>query len=544
MTDYSLKLNQCIAVLPDIRSISGNYPDITYNKVAFDSRKIQPGSIYVALAGINVDGHDFIQHAIQKGACAVIGTKDMPSELAVPYIRVADARLAMAWASAALYRFPSNEMVMIGVTGTDGKTTTSTYLYNILREAGFKASLISTVSAVIDDQEIDTGFHVTTPESPDIQHYLAEMRDAGVTHAVCEVTSHGLAQQRVAAIDFDIAVVTNITHEHLDYHNSREAYFAAKGILFQNLGKKDRATKPLAVLNGDDPDSYNFLKKITTVRKVSYSASGELQNAVSRIESIVSSPSGLKADVVFKNLQGISGETKIPVTTNLLGIYNGSNLLAAMTAAIYGLGVSPETAAKGIAAVQSIPGRMEVIDYGQKFTAIVDFAHTPNALKQALDSARAMLVQNQETGAEANRIIAIFGSAGLRDREKRRMMPRVSIKNADITILTAEDPRTEPLSDILSDMVDAAIQDGAVLNKNVFIEPDRRDAIRLGIAMAKPGDIVISCGKGHEQSMCFGTTEFPWDDRTAMKAALCEFLHLEGPDMPYLPDKDHYLDKL
>ena len=180
MTDYSLKLNQCIPVLPDIRGISGNYPDITYNKVAFDSRKIQPGSIYVALAGINVDGHDFIQHAIQKGACAVIGTKDMPSELAVPYIRVADARLAMAWASAALYRFPSNEMVMIGVTGTDGKTTTSTYLYNILREAGFKASLISTVSAVIDDQEIDTGFHVTTPESPDIQHYLAEMRSAGL----------------------------------------------------------------------------------------------------------------------------------------------------------------------------------------------------------------------------------------------------------------------------------------------------------------------------------------------------------------------------
>ncbi len=535
MADYSLKLNQCIAVLPDIRSISGNYPDITYNKVSFDSRKIEPGSIYVALEGTNVDGHDFIQQAIQNGACAVIGTREIPTPYPVPYIRVADARMAMAWASAALYHFPSDDMVMIGVTGTDGKTTTSTYLYNILHQAGFKVGLISTVSALIDGKEVDTGFHVTTPDSPEIQKYLADMRNSGITHVICEATSHGLAQHRTAAIDFDIAVITNITHEHLDYHNSREAYFAAKGILFQELGKKPRSLKPLAVLNIDDVDSYKFLKKVTDVKKVGYSAKGESTVAVSSITDCKSSMNGLETTILFKNLPDGSADREVPVISKMLGTYNTANILAAMTAAVYGLGVSPETAAEGIQAVAAIPGRMEIIDYGQPFTAIVDFAHTPNALQNALESARAMLpvVAN---GTSDQRVIVIYGSAGLRDRDKRRMMPVVSVKKADITILTAEDPRTEPLPAILKDMADEAVKNGAILDKNLFVEGDRRNAIRLGLSMAKPGDIVIASGKGHEQSMCFGTIEYDWDDRTAMRAALSEMLGVEGPKMPFLPD--------
>ncbi len=434
-------------------------------------------------------------------------------------------------------------MIMLGVTGTDGKTTTSTYLYQILRHAGIKASLISTVSAVIDGEEIDTGFHVTTPESPDIQRYLANMRNAGVTHVVCEVTSHGLAQHRVAAIDFDIAVITNITHEHLDYHNSREAYFTAKAMLFQGLGKKPRNIEPLAVLNMDDLDSYKFLKKVIEVKKVCYSASGESQISVSRVTDCKTSLDGLEANLFFRNLPDGSEDRSVPVSSKMLGKYNCSNILAAMTAAVYGLGISPEAAADGIGNVQAIPGRMEVIDYGQNFTAIVDFAHTPNALNQALDSARDILPKSSENGTTGNRIIVIYGSAGLRDREKRRMMPEVSVKKADITILTAEDPRTESLDAILKDMSDEAIKDGAVLNKDLFVEPDRRNALRLGLTLAKPGDIVISCGKGHEQSMCYGTTEYAWDDRTAMKAALCEMLHHEGPEMPFLPDKDDYLTK-
>ena len=534
----SLKLMQCIGILPGIREITGNMPNVTYNDVTYDSRKVKPGAIYVAIPGINTDGHDYITAAVQNGASAVIGSKSIPFQPAVPYIRVEDSREAMAWAVAALYGFPSESMTVIGITGTDGKTTTSIYLYNILRAAGLHTGMISTVSAMIDEEEIDTGFHVTTPESPDIQRYLAMMRDKGVTHVIIESTSHGLAQKRVAAIDYDIAVVTNITHEHLDYHNSRQAYFEAKGLLFRKLGvNQDRKTPPLAVLNYDDPDSYNFLDNLVSVHKVAYSANGHVHHAAATIREINSTPAGIKAIARFTDLPGGPYETE--VRTSLLGNYNGANFLAAMTAAIYGLGIDPATAAYGISKVIGVPGRMQVIDEGQNFTAIVDFAHTPNALEKALIAARKMLPTDQY-GNPQGRVIAVYGSAGLRDREKRRMMPAVSAKYADITVLTAEDPRTEPLNRILREMADEAVDKGAVPGKTLFIEPDRRDAIRKGLSLANPGDIVLSLGKGHEQSMCFDTTEYLWDDRTAMHAALCEMLGKEGPAMPHLPDVEPY----
>ncbi len=540
MNTHSLKLMQCIGILPEIREITGNMPNVSYNDVTFDSRKVRPGSIYVAFPGITHDGHEYIASAVQNGASAVIGSRSIPMRLPVPYIRVEDSREAMAWAVAALYGFPSESMTVIGVTGTDGKTTTSIYLYNILRAAGLHTGLISTVSAIIDDEELDTGFHVTTPESPDIQRYLSMMRDHGVTHVIIESTSHGLAQKRVSAIDFDIAVVTNITHEHLDFHNSRQAYFEAKGLLFQKLGEnQDRKTPPLAVLNYDDPDSYRFLDNLISVRKVAYSANGDKEHASATIQKINSTPSGIKAIARFTDLP--EGPIETEVHTSLLGNYNGANFLAAMTAAIYGLGIDPQTAAFGISKVVGVPGRMQVIDEGQNFTAIVDFAHTPNALEKALIAARKMLPADRY-GNPQGRIIAVYGSAGLRDREKRRMMPRVSSKYADITVLTAEDPRTEPLNKILKDMAEEAIEKGAVLNETLFIVPDRRDAIRKGLALANPGDIVLSLGKGHEQSMCFETTEYLWDDRTAMHAALCEMLGKPGPDMPVLPDVEEYSD--
>ncbi|MBQ4513972.1 MAG: UDP-N-acetylmuramoyl-L-alanyl-D-glutamate--2,6-diaminopimelate ligase [Anaerolineaceae bacterium] len=538
MNKPSLKLMQCIGILPGIREINGNMPNVTYNDVTYDSRKVKPGSIYVAIPGISTDGHDYISAAVQNGASAVIGCKSIPVLPSVPYIRVEDSREAMAWAVAALYGFPSESMTVIGVTGTDGKTTTSIYLYNILRAAGLHTGMISTVSAMIDNEELDTGFHVTTPESPDIQRYLAMMRDKGVTHVIIESTSHGLVQKRVSAIDFDIAVVTNITHEHLDFHNSRQAYFEAKGMLFQKLGQnQDRKVAPLAVLNYDDPDSFNFLDNLINVRKVAYSANGHIHHASATIREISSTPAGIKAIARFTDLPGGTVETE--VRTSLLGNYNGANFLAAMTAAIYGLGIDPTTAAYGIANVIGVPGRMQVINEGQNFTAIVDFAHTPNALEKALIAARKMLSVDTY-GNPQGRIIAVYGSAGLRDREKRRMMPDVSSKYADITVLTAEDPRTEPLNKILKEMSDEAVDKGAVLGKSLFIEPDRRNAIRKGLSLANPGDIVLSLGKGHEQSMCFGTTEYLWDDRTAMHAALCEMLGKEGPEMPYLPDVEEY----
>jgi UDP-N-acetylmuramoyl-L-alanyl-D-glutamate--2,6-diaminopimelate ligase len=217
------------------------------------------------------------------------------------------------------------------------------------------------------------------------------------------------------------------------------------------------------------------------------------------------------------------------VSSSLIGEYNVSNCLAALTAAVYGLGIDPETAARGIAALDSIPGRMQAIDLGQNFTAIVDFAHTPNALKVTLEAARKMT---------NGRVISVFGSAGLRDKEKRRMMAEISAELADLSVLTAEDPRTESLDGILEEMAAGARSKGGVEGETFWRVPDRGEAIRFALRLAREGDIVLSCGKGHEQSMCFGKTEYLWDDRTAMRAALAEFLGIDGEKMPYLPSQD------
>ena len=360
--------------------------------------------------------------------------------------------------------------------------------------------MISTVNAVIDDEELDTGFHVTTPDSPEVQGYLARMLAAGLTHVVLETTSHGLAQHRAAACEFDIAVVTNITHEHLDYHGSWENYRDAKAILFRELAKtreKPQGNPRLAVLNKDDC-SYEFLAGISP-QSVSYS---------------LEPGADLWAEDVSFDAQGVSFTVKLAgadvrVQSHLAGAYNISNCLAAIGATVVGLGISPEAASAGIAALPGVPGRMERIDMGQDFTTLVDFAHTPNALEKALQAARTMT-----DGC----VIAVFGSAGLRDREKRRMMAEVSVKLADLTILTAEDPRTESLDDILAEMADAAREQGGLEGVDFWCVQDRGAAIRKAIDMAETDDLVIACGKGHEQSMCFGTTEYLWDDRTAMRA--------------------------
>ncbi len=492
-------------------------PDTPVAGIVFDSRQVEPGFVFIPLVGLTADGHQYIRAALKNGAVAVVGSQplDKPD---IPYVQVADTRFALAHLAAAFYDFPARQLTVIGVTGTDGKTTTSTLIYNILQAAGLKAGLISTVSAVIGSEEIDTGFHVTTPEAPDVQRYLAQMVSAGLTHVVLEATSHGLDQQRVAACEFDIGVVTNITHEHLDYHGSYEAYRAAKARLFTGLSEthpKAQGNPRLAVLNRDDA-SYPYLRQVTPVRQVSY---GLQAGADIWAEDIHQDAAGL-------NFTAHGPGFAFPVASELVGLYNVSNLLAAISAAAVGLGMAPGAIASGITRMHGVPGRMERIDLGQDFTALVDFAHTPNALKVTLETARQMT---------AGRVLAVFGSAGLRDRAKRRMMAEVSAGLADMTVLTAEDPRTESLDGILAEMAEAAVSKGGVEGVTFFRVPDRGQAIQKAVDLARPGDLVVACGKGHEQSMCFGTVEYPWDDRTALRAALCARLGIAGPQMPKLP---------
>ncbi len=507
--------------------------EIAVGGMAIDSRQVKPGDVFFALVGGNIDGHRFIPQAIQGGAVAVVGEKPY-SDLAVPYIQVPDSRQALAHFSAAYFGFPSRKLTVIGVSGTDGKTTTASLIFNILKEAGIRAGMISTVNAVIGSQTLDTGFHVTTPDAQDVQRYLAQMVSSGMSHAVLEATSHGLAQHRVEGCEFDVGVVTNITHEHLDYHGSYEAYRSAKARLFDLIASKhdkDFQNLRLAVLNRDDTsygylaDHIDRLERMLAVRfmRITYGVESDADLRATKIES---DENGVQFVVTGLDYQ-------FPVQSRLAGEYNVSNCLAAIAVTVAGLGLAPETAQAGISSLSAIPGRMEHLDLGTDFFTIVDFAHTPNALHRALTAARGIA----ESQGKAGRVIAVFGSAGLRDRAKRRMMAEVAAQLADLSVLTAEDPRTESLDEILAEMAKGSESRGGVEGKSFWRVPDRGDAIRFALSLAVPGDVVIVLGKGHEQSMCFGEVEYPWDDRTAVRAAVAELLGVQGPHMPFLPTK-------
>jgi UDP-N-acetylmuramoyl-L-alanyl-D-glutamate--2,6-diaminopimelate ligase len=500
-----------LAGKPDTTQITG---------IVMDNRQVHPGNIFVAVKGLSADGHDFIQDAIQRGATAIVGEHAMFA-LIVPYIQVENSREAISWLAAAFYENPGRKLTVIGVTGTDGKTTTCNLLFQILQTARLKTGLISTVNAVVGDEILDTGFHVTTPDAPDVQRYMAHMVASGLTHVVLETTSHGWAQYRVDACEFDIGVVTNITHEHLDQHGNFENYRFAKARLFQSLIttlSKPQGNPRLAVLNRDD-SSFQYLNRIASNPQVSY---GLGVDADIRAESIRTSSEGIQ-------FVAVGSDFSVELNCPLVGIYNISNCLAAFTAVVRGLGINPVIAAEGISAMKGVPGRMERIDLGQPFTAIVDFAHTPHALRVAIETVRNMT---------DHRVIVIFGSAGLRDKEKRRMMAEVGAELADVSILTAEDPRTESLDGILEEMAAGSRSKGGREEKTFWCIPDRGEAIRMGVRMARQGDIVMTCGKGHEQSMCFGTIEYAWDDRTAMRAVLAELLGVSGPKIPYLPTQE------
>ncbi len=367
--------------------------------------------------------------------------------------------------AATWFRFPSRKLTVIGVTGTDGKTTTTTIIYEILKTAGFKASMITSVHAVIAGKSYDTGFHVTTPNAYWVQKYLREAVDHGDTHFVLEVTSHALSQYRVMGVNFDIGVLTNVTHEHLDWHKTFENYLETKLTLLYR--------SKVAVLNRDDNDVYTrALLRLQFRKFITY---------------------------------GIRREAKItpvsfPFKTKLPGEYNKYNCLAAIAAAS-SLKINKNKILSAIAKFPGVPGRMEVL-IRKPFKVIVDFAHTPNAIEQVLRT-----VQPETRG----RLIHVFGSAGLRDHTKRPLMGEASARFADIIILTEEDYRTENVEEIMND-----IAKSIPLTKQVYRFPIRNDAIEFALKEAKSGDLVIITGKGHEQSLARGTVEYPWSDQKAV----------------------------
>jgi UDP-N-acetylmuramoyl-L-alanyl-D-glutamate--2,6-diaminopimelate ligase len=386
-------------------------------------------------------------------------------------------------------------------------------------------SVITTVGARIGGVEMDTGFHVTTPDAPAVQEFLAQMRDAGCRYAIIESTSHGLDQERVGAVDFDLAVVTNITHEHLDYHGTRAAYVAAKAKLFRALfGSPVKPGVPrCAILNADDAGSFAALQTAMAQEAAHSGAQVEIRSYGIAGQTAEVSPA-VSADQISYGpdqtrflIRWWGGE--FPVHSRLIGEFNVYNILAASATAL-ALGLDPAQIQTGIARFAGVLGRMERIDLGQPFTAIVDFAHTPVSLERALLTLRPLVGRNPE--GEAGRLIAVFGSAGLRDRAKRYLMGRVSGQLADFTVITAEDPRTEDLAEINAEIARGVRE--LTDEQHFVIVPDRTDAIQLAVDMAQPGDIVAAFGKGHERSMCFGEVEYPWSDQAAMRAALAKRL--------------------
>jgi UDP-N-acetylmuramoyl-L-alanyl-D-glutamate--2,6-diaminopimelate ligase len=478
---------------------------IEISGIACDSRRVEPGNLFVAIKGLEADGHRYIGDAVQHGAVAIIGQEPQsslfPHGPPASYISVPDSREALAWLAAAWHDHPGRKLVVIGVTGTDGKTTTVRLIAEILRAAGHQVGWISTVHASIGGEDIDTGLHTTTPDALDVQRYLAQMVEQGIRYVVIEATSHGLAQHRVTGCEFDVAVVTNITHEHLDYHGTYEEYRAAKASLFEQVQASHRkpGVAKVCVLNADDP-SYDFLEAFCTRRSYSYGI-----HHPSDVEAfdIRFSPSGLTFKVA-------TPEGAFVVKSPLVGAFNVYNILAAITVGM-SQGVPFTAMQQGISAVKGVIGRMERIELGQDFTVIIDFAHTSNALEKALEAVRTLT---------DGKVIVVFGCAGLRDRAKRPLMGEIAGRLADYTILTAEDPRTEDVSEIMRQIAAGCEQAGCREGVDFWAEPDRGQAIAAAIAKAQPGDLVIVTGKGHEHSMCIGTTEHPWSDHEAVRIAL------------------------
>ncbi len=421
-----------------------------------------------------------------------------------------------------IYGFPSSKLKLIGVTGTSGKSTTATLIYHILKENGFKVGVVSTVGAIAGDKKIDTGFHVTTPDPIQMQRILRMMVDEGVEYVIIEASSHAIEQGRIGLLKFIFAVFTNIKRDHLDYHKDWKSYAGAKAELIRSLKRSG-----VALINKDDVESYEFLKQKVHEAKaesVEYSVKEQVTDVRETKESI---------QFVAYDMQFV-----VPI----IGFYNVDNSLAAINVA-RGLGLNPEEIALALASFEGLEGRMQVMQK-DPFMVIVDFAHNTDSLERSLTAARE-LVQ------EGGKLITVFGSAGLRDIEKRFTMGETAAKFADIVIITAEDPRIERLYDINSRIIEGAENSGGKLIKRiqnheayqaldnkffnlasslkppasifVFDEESvnsRFDAIGFAIKIASPGDVVITEGKGHEQSLCFGTIEYPFTDQEAVKKAL------------------------
>jgi UDP-N-acetylmuramoyl-L-alanyl-D-glutamate--2,6-diaminopimelate ligase len=480
----------------------GEDPEVT--GLAYRSDAVEPGSLFLCVPGFTADGHDFAADAVERGAVAVVCER--PLGLGVPELMVEDVRAAAAPLASAFHGHPTRQMTVVGVTGTNGKTTTAFLVRDVLEAAGRQTGLLGTVQSLVGGRTEPV--ERTTPEAVDLQATFRRMADSGDAAGVMEVSSHALELRRADAIDFDCAVFTNLTQDHLDFHGTLEEYFAAKRLLFA-----PRAGEPpgVAAINVDDPWGRRLAQELIDLgvtRTVSFGFHDQADHRAERVRFGVDGCSFVWAD----------GEQRTEIRVPLTGLFNVYNALAAI-AACASLGIDAGTIARGLAGAGQVPGRFEAIDEGQQFTVLVDYAHTPDSLANVLEAARELLQQSEH---DDGRVICVFGAGGDRDSDKRPKMGAAARRLADHVIVTSDNPRSEDPDAIIAAIVAGAEElPEAERSSSLAVEPDRRAAIAAALSQAGPHDIVLIAGKGHEQGQEFESgRKVPFDDREVARDEL------------------------
>lgn len=473
--------------------------DIVVKHITADSRAVEKDSLFICLTGAHVNGHTFVDKAIAGGATALLVSEpvSVPSHIAV--ITVPDTRVAMQECVPFFYDYPANKMRMIGVTGTNGKTTTTHIIGHILRAQGHKVGIIGTVHTLIGDKSYP--IHNTTPDVVDLQHILAQMVGEGVTHCIMEVSSHALALDRVAGVEYDTAVFTNLTQDHLDFHKTFENYLAAKGKLFQQVSAAGQHKKGKgAVINIDDP----YGKRIMDLNSAPLITYGTKGAGTLEGENLTITSKTSAYDVAYEG-------KAYPIHMKITGLFNVYNTLAAIGACLFE-GVSMEAIIDALSTFTAVPGRFELIEEGQPFAVVVDYAHTPDGLENILKTAKKIV---------DNKILVVFGCGGDRDATKRPIMGRIAAQYGDTIYVTSDNPRTEDPVKIVEQVAEGvkeALRDGS----SYEVVVDRKTAIFEAIKAAQPGDVVIIAGKGHENYQILKDKTIHFDDREVAREALKE----------------------
>ncbi len=482
----------------DVQQVQGNQ-NVSIQDITADSRAVKPNSLFIALDGATVDGHNYIDKAVDAGAVAVIVSKPVTVPADVCVITVDDTRQAMMVCVPYFFDYPANRMRMVGVTGTNGKTTTTHMIRHILKAQGFKVGVIGTVHIMIGDTSYP--IHNTTPDVVDLQHILHQMVQENVEYCVMEVSSHALALGRVSGVEFDTAVFTNLTQDHLDFHKTFENYLAAKCKLFEQVSAPNQVKDNKgAVINIDDSYGYRVMEKIMAPT-ITYSTLGK---GTLNASDVHMSTKNSQYTVNYK------GES-YPVSMNTTGLFNVYNTLAAIGACLQE-GISMEAIDTALKTFSSVPGRFELIEEGQDFAVVVDYAHTPDGLQNILETAKAI---------KENRIIIVFGCGGDRDATKRPIMGRIAAEYGDKIYVTSDNPRTEDPVQIVKD-VEVGVKEALREGTSYEVIVDRREAINHAIHDAKAGDIVIIAGKGHENYQILKNETIHFDDREEARKALKE----------------------